>query len=315
MNGTTSTRTNRRDCGSKGRRAPRGAIGPGEKTAVAILLLAGSLSCWAGYTVDSRVETAAGTNYYTWTVYNQDQTWGLDGFTIEVPLETRVLTRTLPAPYTNPDSTAYWIMEERHEGQVDAHDGEVNIPAPRPGMKLLVWWGRESPSVYPPGTSVTFSVATDSSVGPGAVRGSAATYTPQHDPHYYLTWLGQVLGPSIGAANISPEGLTGDGHKQMLPVVRSVLVTNVESSVSGQRSTLVGPLPALSIAVHTGLTVEGVVGLQYGIQCNTDLANSDGWRGLANVILTTPKQVWYDPQPASNPQRYYRIVPGPISIP
>jgi hypothetical protein len=74
-------------------------------------------------------------------------------------------------------------------------------------------------------------------------------------------------------------------------------------------------LPAADVALHAGVTVEGSIGSQYGIQYTTALNGTNGWRGLANVILRTPKQIWYDPEPAFNPQRYYRIVPGPISIP
>ncbi len=270
---------------------------------------------WAGYLVDSHVETTGETNHYTWTVYNQDQSWGLDGFAIEVPVQTRVLAHTVPPPQWSPGCTAYWIMEERYEASVDPHDGKINVPAPRPGMKVLFWWGEQSPSVYPPGTAVKFSVATASAVGPGVVIGSAVTYTPQNNPHYYVTWRGQMLGPSTGAADAAPSSQLGSRPQTVLPDVRSVLVTNFESSARNEEATLLTPLPATSIAMHAGVTLEGVVGLQYGIQYKADLADTNGWRGLANVILTTPKQVWYDPQPASQPQRYYRIVPGPILIP
>jgi hypothetical protein len=109
--------------------------------------------------------------------------------------------------------------------------------------------------------------------------------------------------------------LTVGDPKTVLPVVRSVLATDLESSAVTEKANLASPLPVLSVATHIGLTVEGEIGLQYEIQYNTDLANTNGWRTLANVILSTPKQVWYDPEPASNPQRYYRIVPGAISIP
>src|SRR5437773_3984638 len=102
-------------------------------------LLAGSTaSCLAGYTIKSHVETLAGTNYYTWTVYNQDQSWGLDGFAIEVPLQARVLARTIPPPFSNPDRTAYWIMEERYDVSLDPHDGRPNVAAPQAGRKWLV---------------------------------------------------------------------------------------------------------------------------------------------------------------------------------
>jgi hypothetical protein len=288
---------------------------PSMKLGVTICLLAGSLSSWAGYLVDSHVEVAPGTNRYTWTVYNEDQSWGLDGFAIEVPVQTRVLAHTVPPPYANPNRTAYWHMEERHEQQVDAHDGRVNVPAPRPGMKLLLWWGVESPSVYPPGTTVAFSVTTDSSVGPGVVKASAATYSPQNSPHWYACWYGRTLGPSMGVADASPARATGSGSRTIVPDLRSVLATNLESNAINQKASIFTPLPAVSIAIHAGITVEGVVGLQYGIQYNTDLADTSGWRGLANVILTAPKQVWYDPEPALNPQRYYRVVPGLISVP
>jgi hypothetical protein len=299
---------------SKPRRVGTSIVGRVGQAAFGIFLLTGS-SSWAGYTVDSHMETAAGTNYYTWTVYNQDQVWGLDGFTIEVPLETHVLAHTVPAPYANPDSTAYWIMEERYQGQVDSHDGEVNIPAPRPGMKLLVWWGEQSPSVYPPGTTVTFSVATDASVGPGIVRGSAATYTPQNNPHYYVTWQGQLVGPGLGITGAAIAKLAGDKPKTMSTAVQTVLVTNLDSSAMSSEASMITPLPRAAITLHAGITVGGLVGSPYGIQYSIDLADPNGWHGLGNVILTTPNQVWYDPQPASNPQRYYRIVPGPISIP
>src|SRR6266478_202739 len=182
----------------------------------ACLLVAGT-SVRAAYVVDSHVQTAAGTNHYSWTVYNEDQSWGLDGFAIEVPVQTRVLDHTVPAPHANPDRNAYWIMEERYEAWVDAHDGQVSTPAPRPGMKLLWWWGMESPSVYPPGTTVTFSVTTDSSVGPGIASGSAVTYTPQNNPHYYVSWMGHVLGPSTSAADAAPASMAGSDPKTVLP--------------------------------------------------------------------------------------------------
>ena len=275
-------------------------------------LIACANVCFAGYSVDSHIESAWGTNYYSWVVYNEDQSWGLDGFAIEVPVETRVLLRTVPQPHANPDQTAYWVMEERNESWVDPHDARVIIPEPRRGMKWLWWWGMESPSVYPPGTSVTFSVATDTSVGPGPAAVSAVTYTPQNNPHYYLHWRGQVIGPSGGTANETALRQAQDSFGRVLPSVRSSLVTNLEGTATSQKSTV---LPATSIALHVAVTVEGEVGSQYGIQFKTNLSDTNRWQGVANVLLSTPKQVWYDPEPATNPQRNYRVVPGPISIP
>ena len=273
------------------------------------------ISARAGYIVDSHVETTSGTNYYTWTVHNEDQSWGLDGLAIEVPVETRILAHTIPPPYSNPDRTAHWIMQERHDAEIDAHDGRPAIRAPRPGMKWLLWWGNESPSVYPAGTSVSFSVATDSSVGPGVVNASAATYTPQNNPHWYLSWHGQTIGPSITTSDASPGKGADRDSIVSLPDMRSTLVTNLQTSATSQEANNLTPLPAPSVAMHAAITVEGEVGRTYAIQYNSNLSDPAGWHGLANVILTTPKQTCYDPRPGSNPQRFYRIVPGPIPLP
>jgi len=124
-----------------------------------------------------------------------------------------------------------------------------------------------------------------------------------------------MLGPGTSVADTTPATFPANHANQVLPAVRTLLMTNLESDATSQRAILGASLPAASIAMHAGVTIEGEVGLQYGIQDNTDLSDTNGWRGLANVILTTPKQVWYDPQPAFNLQRYYRIAAGPIPIP
>jgi hypothetical protein len=70
-----------------------------------------------------------------------------------------------------------------------------------------------------------------------------------------------------------------------------------------------------SIALHPGVTIDGAIGLTYGIQFSTDLGNTNSWQGIANVTLTASHQIWFDPQPATLPKRYYRILQGPTSIP
>ena len=71
----------------------------------------------------------------------------------------------------------------------------------------------------------------------------------------------------------------------------------------------------VSLALYAGITIDGVVGLTYGIQYSTNLSNTTGWRGMANVTLSVTPQLWFDLQPVTQPQRYYRVVPGPITIP
>jgi hypothetical protein len=95
----------------------------------------------------------------------------------------------------------------------------------------------------------------------------------------------------------------------------SVVVTNAYGITTSDNANLTMNPAGVSLALYSGITIDGVVGLTYGIQYNTDLSNTNGWHGMANVTLGVPTQLWFDVQPANQPQRYYRVVPGPISVP
>ena len=71
----------------------------------------------------------------------------------------------------------------------------------------------------------------------------------------------------------------------------------------------------MSLALYAGLTIDGVVGQTYGVQYSTDLSHSNNWVGLTNLTLIQPVHLWYDSEPASRPQRFYRILQGPIPVP
>lgn len=95
----------------------------------------------------------------------------------------------------------------------------------------------------------------------------------------------------------------------------SVVVSNDWGSVTSSNAFLTVNPYGVSIALHPAVTIDGVVGLTYGIQCTTDLTSTNNWQGLANITLSAPTQLWVDVRPATAPQRYYRVVPGPIPIP
>jgi hypothetical protein len=95
----------------------------------------------------------------------------------------------------------------------------------------------------------------------------------------------------------------------------SVVLTNDYGSTTSSNAYLTVNPAGVSLALYSGITIDGVVGLTYGIQYSTDLSNTNGWRGMANVTLSVPTELWFDVQPANQPQRYYRVVPGPISVP
>jgi Immunoglobulin domain len=168
---------------------------------------------------------------------------------------------------------------------------------------------------------------------------------------YHAGSAGKCLGPSISAQPQSQVGFwgksvtftvtaTGSGllsyqwEKDTVPIAgataSSLTVTNLQMTDAGNYSVVitdsVGSItssnayltmnPAgVSVALYAGITIDGVVGLTYGIQSNTDLSNTSSWGGIANVTLSKPTELWFDVKPANQPQRYYRVVPGPIAIP
>jgi hypothetical protein len=95
----------------------------------------------------------------------------------------------------------------------------------------------------------------------------------------------------------------------------TVVVTNQYGIATSAPAYLTMNPAGVSIALYAGVTIDGVVGLTYGVQWNSNLSNTNGWQGIANVTLDTPTELWLDLRPATQPQRYYRVVPGPISVP
>jgi hypothetical protein len=96
----------------------------------------------------------------------------------------------------------------------------------------------------------------------------------------------------------------------------SVVVTDAYDNTTTSSNVYLTVNPAgVSLALYSGITIEGVVGRTYGLQYNTDLSNTNDWRGMANITLWAPTELWFDVQPANQARRFYRVVPGPISIP
>jgi hypothetical protein len=75
------------------------------------------------------------------------------------------------------------------------------------------------------------------------------------------------------------------------------------------------PLVNASIALYAGVTINGEVGNTFGIKYSKNVADTNSWLNLTNVTLTQPLQLWIDPVPALHPQRFYSVVPGPITVP
>ncbi len=74
-------------------------------------------------------------------------------------------------------------------------------------------------------------------------------------------------------------------------------------------------LISVTIALYPGVKIDGVVGLTYGIQYSTNLADTNSWIGVTNLTFTVPMEIWYDSVPASYPSKFFRVLQGPIPIP
>jgi hypothetical protein len=95
----------------------------------------------------------------------------------------------------------------------------------------------------------------------------------------------------------------------------SVVVSDAVTNLTSTLANLTMNPSGVAIALYAGVTIDGVVGQTYGIQSTLDLSNTNSWVGRTNLTLTVPTYLWYDSQPATQPQTYYRVLPGPISIP
>ncbi len=63
------------------------------------------------------------------------------------------------------------------------------------------------------------------------------------------------------------------------------------------------------------LTIGGLPGQTFGIQSCSPLNNTNVWTGLTNLVLSGSSANWLSPIPSSGDPRFYRAVPGSISIP
>jgi hypothetical protein len=132
-----------------------------------------------------------------------------------------------------------------------------------------------------------------------------------------LSYLWRSNGVAIsGATN---QTLTLTNLQSSFAAAYTVVVTNLYGSVTSTPPANLTIRPArVNIALsglNAGLKIDGVVGLTYGIQCTTNVADTHSWNGLTNLTFVQPTEIWYDPNSGNQSQRYYRVVPGPIPIP
>ncbi len=66
--------------------------------------------------------------------------------------------------------------------------------------------------------------------------------------------------------------------------------------------------PLLSITSHAGLTITGLPGRSYRIDCANDLQPLTIWQALTNLTLSGAPYRWINPNPMVPPKQFYRAV-------
>jgi hypothetical protein len=121
------------------------------------------------------------------------------------------------------------------------------------------------------------------------------------------------------------DGLVVEGQTNA-----TLVLTNVQTAAAGTYTVVVGNLlgsivsapayvtinPAgVSLDIHAIVRIEGNAGSTYGIQASTNLSDPANWRGITNITLEQPNDIWMDPTPATRVRRFYRVLPEPVPIP
>ena len=205
-------------------------------------------------------------------------------------------TTTTPMKDTREEHTATLLRNR----QVLVTGGGDATYQPRPSAELYTYTylrivQQPQPQITCVGRPVSFSVT----IADGT-------------PPYSYQWLKDDA--AISGATNTPLALaypqTADAG------LYKVGVTDAASdTVTSGAARLAVETGCVDIALYAGVTFDGIVGQTYGIQSTTDLSNTNSWVGRTNITLTMPTFLWYDSQPATLPQQYYRVVPGPILIP
>jgi hypothetical protein len=165
-------------------------------------------------------------------------------------------------------------------------------------------------------------VLVDQPLGGTAYRGGNFTFTASAAGASPLGYQWQKDG--VPLANATRTSLTVSNAQYGSGGNYSTVVTNAFGVASSAPASLTVKIADVSLALSSGgigntqrasgLSIQGVAGQLYGIQYSDKVGPLAVWIGLTNVVLPGPTFTWFDPQPVTVPQRFYRVVPGPIPI-
>jgi hypothetical protein len=122
------------------------------------------------------------------------------------------------------------------------------------------------------------------------------------EPMFYQ-W--RFNGMSIGGATDGCLTLTNASYAQ------AGFYTVEARNACGTNNSLPAILSFLDLHMYAGLALGGPVGIAYRIDYAPAVVNTNDWRFLRNVVLTTNPQMWFDLDSPNQPKRFYRAVPQP----
>lgn len=122
---------------------------------------------------------------------------------------------------------------------------------------------------------------------------------------YQWYFNGNAIGGATGSSYTMPAiQMTNAG-------MYGVVVSSIFGSVSNAAAPVTVNPAGVSLSLNPDLVIQGTVGYSYLIQYSTNLANTNAWLTLTNLILSQPVQYWDDTSVQWNQsQRFYRVLPG-----
>jgi hypothetical protein len=126
----------------------------------------------------------------------------------------------------------------------------------------------------------------------------------------------QWFDNGVAIANATNSTLSFIGIQPTNGGLYTVVVTSPFGSVTNPpEQVVVNPSGVAFGGLYPSVIIQGVVGYNYAIQANTNLADTNSWVTVTNLTLTQPSQLWVDTNTdaslPANPLRFYRVLPGP----
>jgi hypothetical protein len=162
---------------------------------------------------------------------------------------------------------------------------------------IAVVYQNRLPSLYINGVLARTGLTGSRSVVYPSILFGNVPDAPQYGPYVGLLDEVCVYNRALSATEIQAIHQAGNGGKCGKPAYTIALYPN--------------SFPDL----YAGLTISGLQGHSYGVQCTTNLFNPGSWIGVTNLTLAESPLVWHASERATGAQKYYRVLHGPVPVP